>query len=201
MDNLTPGERLALLKEEKGNLVEAQKEMIAFTYIVYDEDGNIHYKGITKPDMSTYDDRFKFYKFNTSDVRIIDSQGQSMAQFLIEEDEHDVCHIKLKTIESTKIRANRDFLTEITSTDDDYDVMFGYTADDWVISIRENLKLKQQLSFYIPPIKDPHILLERVAVPLELFADDNIVLIKRKNKISENFSIYTHKNFDKYSRI
>ena len=41
MDNLTPGERLALLKEQKGGLKEAQAEMISHTYIVYDEDGNI----------------------------------------------------------------------------------------------------------------------------------------------------------------
>ena len=48
--------------------------------------------------------------------------------------------------------------------------------------------------------KEPHILLERVAVPLEQFANDNVVILKEKNDIPEKFSIYTHKNFNKYSR-
>ena len=58
-----------------------------------------------------------------------------MAEFIIEEDEHDVCHIKLRTVETTKIKASRDFLSEITNTDDDYDVKFGFTKDDWVIKL------------------------------------------------------------------
>jgi len=97
MDNLTPGERLALLKEKKGGLKEAQAEMISHTYIVYDEDGNIISKGLQKPDMRSYK-KCKMYKFKTSDVKIIDTQGKSMAEFIIEEDEHDVCHIKLRTV-------------------------------------------------------------------------------------------------------
>ena len=199
MDNLTPGERLALLKEKKGGLKEAQAEMISHTYIVYDEDGNIITKGLQKPDMRSYK-KCKMYKFKTSDVKIIDTQGKSMAEFIIEEDEHDVCHIKLRTVETTKIKASRDFLSEITNTDDDYDVKFGFTKDDWVITIKEGTKVKQQMNFYVTPEKEPHILLERVAVPLEEFAKDNVVLLKRKNDIPEKFSIYTHKNFNKYSR-
>ena len=53
------------------------------------------------------------YKFKTSDVKIIDTQGKSMAEFIIEQDEHDVCHIKLKTVETNKIKASRDFLTKL----------------------------------------------------------------------------------------
>ena len=148
MDNLTPGERPALLKEKKGGLKEAQAEMISHTYIVYDNDGNIISKGLQKPDMRSYKN-CNLYKFKTSDVKIIDTQGKSMAEFIIEQDEHDVCHIKLKTVETNKIKASRDFLSEITNTDDDYDVKFGFTQRRLDYSIKEGTKVKQQMNFYV----------------------------------------------------
>ena len=100
-DNLTPGQRLALLKKENnGSLQRVQQKVLKYTYIVYDSNGNIHYKGISEPNMSEFDESFKFYKFNTTDVQIIDNQKQSAGQFLIEEDEHGICHIKIKSIDN-----------------------------------------------------------------------------------------------------
>ena len=78
-----------------------------------------------------------------------------MAEFIIEQDEHDVCHIKLKTVETNKIKASRDFLSEITNTDDDYDVKFGFTQRRLDYSIKEGTKVKQQMNFYVTPKKNP----------------------------------------------
>ena len=75
MSELTPGERLALAKKEVNgdykDVIIANQE---HTYMVYQPDGNILYKGLTEPDMSTYDN-CKSYKFNTQDVAITDQQG------------------------------------------------------------------------------------------------------------------------------
>ena len=199
-DNLTPGERLALLKEQNnGSLKQTQQALTENTYIVYDEDGEILYKGLAEPNILDFNHSCKTYKFKTSDVKILDDNGKSMAQFYIEEDEHDVCHIKLKQIETPKIKASRDFLTEITEKISNYDIDFSSSVTDWIVQKNDKLKLKQQLTFYITPIGDPHILYERVVVPIESFIDNKAV-VKRKNNIDSEYSIYTHKIFDKYSR-
>lgn len=198
MDNLTPGERLALLKEEnKGSLQQAQRKLLEFTFVVYDTDGNIHYKGITEPDMSLYDESLKCYKFKSEDIQFIDSQKQSAGQFLVEEDEHGTCHIKLKTIEDVKIKAVKDFLTEIETNLDDFDVHVSHKQDKWVIT--SNVEHKQNFIFYVTPPGDPHILYERVNVPVKLLNHSQIVEVD-KNTNTESFSLYTHKIFENYSR-
>lgn len=197
-DNLTPGQRLALLKKENnGSLQRVQQKILEFTYIVYDSKGNIHYKGISEPNMVEFDESFKFYKFNTTDVQIIDNQKQSAGQFLIEEDEHGICHIKIKSIEDTKIKATRDFLSEIEKNTDDFDVHVSHKEDKWIIT--SNVEHKQNFIFYVTPPGDPHILYERVNVPVKLLNHSQIVEID-KNTNTESFSLYTHKIFEKYSR-
>ena len=55
MAELTPGERLALLKAKHGSLEKVQQEHLYTTFLVYDNEGDIHYKGHTKPsDMRKY---------------------------------------------------------------------------------------------------------------------------------------------------
>lgn len=197
-NNLTPGERLALLKEQNnGSLETVQQKMIEFTYIVYDTNGNIYYKGISEPDMSKFDEDFKFYKFNTSDVQIIDSKNQSAGQFLIEEDEHGICHIKIKSIEDVKIKATRDFLSEIEKQLNDFDVHITYKKNKWIIT--SNVEHKQNFIFYVTPPGDPHILYERVNVPMKLLNHSQTIEVD-KNTNTKSFSLYTHKIFDKYSR-
>jgi len=199
-DNLTPGQRLALLKEQNnGSLSETQKILSKYTHIVYDEHGDILYKGLGEPDMSEYDENCKTYKFKTEDTQILTENRKSPAQFYIEEDEHDVCHIKLKEIETSKINASRDFLTEVTDKGDDFDIKIDCSKTDWIIQKNDKLKLKQPLAFYITPVGDPHILFERVVVPVESF-EDNTSIVKRKDEIVGDYSIYTHKIFNKYTR-
>jgi hypothetical protein len=166
--------------------------------MVYNDDGDILYKGLTVPDMDLYPD-CKTYMFKTADVKITEENNKSIAQFMIEEDEHDVCHIKLKTFESAKVKASRDFLSEITSTAKEFDIQFSTTKKEWKITKRKALKVKQPLVFYITPLRDPHILIERVVVNAELFADSNTAKVKHKDTLPESYSVYTHKIFENYS--
>ena len=166
--------------------------------MVYQPDGNIIYKGLTEPDMSTYDN-CKSYKFNTQDVAITDQQGKSIAQFIIHEDEHDICHLRLRSLEVAKTNASRDFLSEITSTSTEYDILFSTTKKDWKISKNAKVVLKQPMSFYVTPHKDPHILIERIVVTPEMFKDGNVVKIKHKDSLPDVYSVYTHKIFENYS--
>lgn len=196
---MTPGERLALAKAESdGNLSTVVKSQQENTHMVYNDDGDILYKGLTVPDMDLYPD-CKTYMFKTADVKIVEENNKSIAQFMIEEDEHDVCHIKLKTFESAKVKASRDFLSEITSTAKEFDIQFSTTKNEWKITKRKALKVKQPLVFYITPLRDPHILIERVVVNAELFADSNTAKVKHKDTLPESYSVYTHKIFENYS--
>ena len=195
---MTPGERLALAKVElDGNLSAVVKAQQEHTHMVYNDEGDIVYKGLTVPDMSLYPE-CKTYMFKTADVQITEG-GKSVAQFMIEEDEHDVCHIKLKTFESDKVKASRDFLSEITSTSKDFDIQFSTTKKEWKITKNKGLKVKQQLVFYVTPLRDPHILIERVVVNAELFANSNTVKVEHKDTLPESYSVYTHKIFENYS--
>lgn len=198
---LTAGERLALLKKEHGDLDAVKKAVHNFTYIVYDSEGTIYYKGITEPDLSEYND-CKVYKFKSQEVSMIDQGGKSISQFVVVEDEHDVCHIELRKLEDVKIKSDRDFLYEVeSSTATDYDIKISYNKTEWIISLAEPKKLVNNLSFYITPEKDPHILYERFVVSPSMFKNDtDTVCIDRKETDISEFSIYTHKILKKYVR-
>ena len=196
---MTPGERLALAKAElDGNLSTVVKSQQENTHMVYNDDGDILYKGLTVPDMDLYPD-CKTYMFKTADVKITEENNKSIAQFMIDEDEHDVCHIKLKTFETDKVKASRDFLSEITSTSKDFDIQFSTTKKEWKITKNKGLKVKQQLVFYVTPLRDPHILIERVVVNAELFANSDTARVKHKDTLPNTYSVYTHKIFENYS--
>jgi hypothetical protein len=199
---LTPGERLALMKkEENKNYKDIQRKVMEYTYMVYDNAGNILYKGLQEPDMTNYDD-CKSYKFKTSDIKIVDEQGKSVGQFMIEEDEHGVCFIKIKETKQPKINVKTDFLTEITDTSIDCDVYITYTDTDWIVTLLSDVTVKQTLNFYVTPPKDPHILLDKISLTPKMFTNSDTAKIKKE--LPENhtsFSIYTHKIFEKYSRL
>jgi hypothetical protein len=193
MKELTAGEKLALLKDKHNGLKNALKETQAYTYIVYNEDGVILYKSIEEPCMSDYE-ACKCYKFNSADTKILDENGKSPAQFYIEEDEHEVCHIKMQTTETEKIKSDRDFLQEIEEVDNEADYVVSYTDKQWILDIRPGSVLKQNVVFYVTPHKDPHMLLERIVFNFNK-VEDNIIAVDRKNEIeNEVFSIYTHKS-------
>ena len=195
---LTAGERLALLKEQHGTLYKALKATNEYTYVAYDSDGNILYKGTETPRLEDDLADCKLYKFKTADTKIIDDAGKSIAQFVIEEDEHDVCHIKLKTIETATLKSNRDFLSEVTHDTADADITFDYTDTEWAVIIN-NITIKQDIVAYITPEKDPHILLERVVFPKDNLTENRIV-VKRKSPVVSPFSMYVHKIDKSYSR-
>tara|TARA_B100000902_G_scaffold232722_1_gene220732 strand:- start:16483 stop:17088 length:606 start_codon:yes stop_codon:yes gene_type:complete len=197
----TPGERLAQLKAEHGGLDKVLQKTSEYTYLVYDEYGDISYKSTEEPTFDLGDN--KIAKLKTVDCKIIDENGKGIGQFVIQEDEHDVCHIKLKTHDVTTINSSTDFLTEVTSS----------TANVWDIKIKlyksnltitKNSKIKEKvnnnLKFYVTEYKDPHFVLEKFFVEGNKLQDEGTVKLPHKLKNIDNVSIYTSKIYDKYVR-
>jgi len=191
MTELTAGERLALLKDKHGGLKNALKESQAYTYMVYDTGGTILYKSIEQPDMSDFD-ACKCYKFNTPDTKNIDENGKSVAQFYIEEDEHECVTLNCGQ-QKHQIKSDRDFLQEI-ETGEDADYLISYTDKNWYLTITEGTKSKQNLVVYVTPHKDPHMLLERVMFNIADAVDGQVTTARKLSSDEEAFSIYTHKS-------
>ena len=200
----TPGERLAQLKAEQGSLAEVIKSQTEFTYIAYDNIGDIHAKSYED---LTHDPKYaklKVYKFNTRDVKILEDKGKSVAQFTIEEDEHDVCHIKLKTFETSTVKTEKEFLTEILKGNaNSYDVKVSLNNKSFIVKLHSNVISKKPknglVSFYITEKGDPHFVIETFTINLaELYKEKQIEKFHKIDNI--DVSIYTTKIYDKYVR-
>jgi len=185
----TPGERLAQLKTEHGSLNQVLEKTSEYTYLVYDEYGDISYKSTEEPTFELQDK--KVAKLKTVDCKIID------------EDEHEVCHIKLKTYDVSKINSSKDFLTEVTSsTANVWDIKLKLYKSN--LTITKNSKIKEKvnnnLKFYITEYKDPHFVLEKFFIEGNKLQDEGTVKLPHTLKDIANVSIYTSKIYDKYVR-
>ena len=195
---LTAGQKLALLKDKHGSLQQVHKTQQETSWFVYDEEGSIHYKGMNKPDMRHYRGS-KVIEMNNTDCSIVDLKGNSIGQFNIEVDEHDVARVVPKPIDKPTLKSDRDFLYEVKeSADTDYDVSIIDLINEWQVDIAEPSNHKRNIFFYITAPSDPHILYEKVVAKLEDIVNGRVMLPKT-TEVSE-FSIYTHKILDKYVR-
>jgi hypothetical protein len=197
----TPGERLAQLKTEHGSLNQVLEKTSEYTYLVYDEYGDISYKSTEEPTFDLQDK--KVAKLKTVDCKIIDEKGKGIGQFIIDEDEHEVCHIKLKTYDVSKINSSKDFLTEVTSsTANVWDIKLKLYKSN--LTITKNSKIKEKvnnnLKFYITEYKDPHFVLEKFFIEGNKLQDEGTVKLPHTLKDIANVSIYTSKIYDKYVR-
>jgi hypothetical protein len=197
----TPGERLAQLKTEHGSLNQVLEKTSEYTYLVYDEYGDISYKSTEEPTFELQDK--KVAKLKTVDCKIIDEKGKGIGQFIIDEDEHEVCHIKLKTYDVSKINSSKDFLTEVTSsTANVWDIKLKLYKSN--LTITKNSKIKEKvnnnLKFYITEYKDPHFVLEKFFIEGNKLQDEGTVKLPHTLKDIANVSIYTSKIYDKYVR-
>jgi len=194
---LTAGQKLALLKEKHGTLKDVQEAQNKTSWFVYDEEGAIQYKGLDKPDMRRYKGS-KAVEMDNVDCAIVDSKGMSIGQFNIDIDEHDVARIIPKPVEKPTLKSDRDFLYEIPeSFDMDYDVSIT-ASNEWTVEVSEPSKIKTNIYFYITAPSDPHVLLEKVVAKVSDLKT-GVTKIERKSSVNE-FSIYTHKLLDKYVR-
>lgn len=195
---LTAGQKLALLKEKHGTLQQVQQAQQKTSWFVYDEEGSIHYKGLDKPDMRHYRGS-KAVEINNTDCGIVDLKGNSIGQFNIEVDEHNFARIVPKPIDKPTLKSDRDFLYEIEeSADTNADVNICDAINEWIITVADPSKHKTNIFFYITAPNDPHILYEKVVAKLEDIKSGSVTLPKT-TEVSE-FSIYTHKILDKYVR-
>ena len=194
---LTAGQKLALLKEKHGTLKDVQEAQNKTSWFVYDEEGAIQYKGLDKPDMRRYKGS-KAVEMDNVDCAIVDSKGMSIGQFNIDIDEHDVARIIPKPVEKPTLKSDRDFLYEIPeSFDMDQDVSIT-ASNEWTVEVSEPSKIKTNIYFYITAPSDPHVLLEKVVAKVSDLKT-GVTKIERKSSVNE-FSIYTHKLLDKYVR-
>lgn len=194
---LTAGERFALQKEKAGGFKQLQTELKKTSWFVFNEEGNIQYKGLTKPDMRKYKGS-KTVEINNSECAFVDEQGKSIGQYIIEVDEFDVARVVPKPIEKPTLKSDRDFLYEIPESFDlDYDVSIT-ASDKWTVEVAEPSKLKTNIFFYITAPQDPHVLLEKVTAKVADLKTGSCT-IERKTSVTD-FSIYTHKLLDKYVR-
>ena len=197
----TPGERLAQLKAEHGSLDKVLEKTSEYTYLVYDEYGDISYKSTEEP---TFDlGNNKVAKLKTVDCKIVDEKGKGIGQFIIEEDEHNVCHIKLKTYDISKINSSTDFLTEVTSsTANVWDIKIKLYKSNLTITKNNKIeeKVNNNLNFYVTEYKDPHFVLEKFFVEGNKLQNDGTVKLPHTLKNIDNVSIYTSKIYDKYVR-
>lgn len=202
---MTPGERLALLKQEQGSLAKVIASENDTTYLVYNDDGDILYKSTKPPEASSIGDN-AVAELKTIDCKIIDAQKKGMSQFSIERDEHGVCHIILKTYTSDKVTSSGNFLTEVTALKGNvFDVKVSMTAKDFTVKIHANTikknKTKHNLKFYATEKGDPHFVIEKFMVDGITLHKDKIVTLPHTLANITDISIYTSKIYDKYVRV
>jgi hypothetical protein len=195
---LTAGEKFALQKEKAGGFKQLQKQLLQTSWFVFDNDGVISYKGITKPDMRKYKGS-KAIELDNSECAFVEERGNSIGQFIIEIDEHEVARVVPRPIEKPTLKSDRDFLYEIPeSSDKDFDINICDAVNEWIIDVADTSKIKTNIYFYITAPQDPHVLLEKVTAKVSDLQSGTLTLPKT-TEVHE-FSIYTHKLLDKYVR-
>tara|TARA_Y100000385_G_C13075032_1_gene630984 strand:- start:454 stop:1065 length:612 start_codon:yes stop_codon:yes gene_type:complete len=200
----TAGERLAQLKAQHGSLAEVVKAETEFTYIAYDNVGDIHAKSNKDLTQDSKYANLMVYKFNTKDIKILEEKGKSVAQFSIEKDEHDVCHIKLKTFETDTVKSEKEFLSQISKGNaKSYDVKVSLNKKSFTVTLHSNVIGKPHktglMAFHVTEKNDPHFIIETFTINLaELYKEKQIEKFHTIDNI--DVSIYTTKIYDKYVR-
>jgi hypothetical protein len=202
---MTPGERLALLKKEQGSLAKVMAHENDTTYMIYTDDGDIVYKSTKLPVEETIGENY-LAKFKSVDCKMIDENKKGMGQFSIEKDEHDVCHIVLKTYEIDKVTTAGNFLTEVTSgAANVFDVKVSLTENDITVTIHANTikknKTTHNLKIYATEKGDPHFIIEQFLIDGNALHKNKTVTLPHSLTDITDISIYTSKIYDKYVRV
>ena len=200
MAELTPGEKLALLKKKHGTLEEVQQNQSKITFIVYDDEGEIYYKGHSKPeDMRKYKSK-KLVEFDSSHLTFMEENGRSMAQFIIEEDEHGTPLVTFRPVDKPTYDVDKEFLSEVLSDDsDDFDIKINVQQTKFIVHLNSKKKVKDNIVLYITSTSDPHILYEKLNIDITDLQKNKVMEYKKDYNLNE-FSIYTRKLYDKYVR-
>ena len=204
MAELTPGERLALLKKQHGTLEEVQKQQLETTFLVYDAEGEIYYKGHSKPeDMRKYKNK-KLIEMDSSHISFMEESKRSMAQFIIKEDEHGTPLVTFKPIDKPTYDVDKEFLSEIHWTGDVdnpdiWDINIVVQQTKFVVHLKSKKKVKDNIVLYITAPGDPHILYEKLNININDLQQNKTMEFKKDYNLND-FSIYTRKIYDKYVR-
>ena len=200
MAELTPGERLALLKNKHGSLEKVQAEHLHTTFIVYDDEGDIHYKGHAKPDdMRKYKGK-KLVEMQSGHISFMEESGRSMAQFIVEEDEHGTPIVTFRPVDKPTYDVDKEFLTEILQEENDgWDIKVSVQQTKFIVFLKSKKKVKDNIVLYITAPSDPHILYEKLNININDLQKNKVMEFKKDYNLND-FSIYTRKLYDKYVR-
>ena len=182
------------------SLEKVQAEHLHTTFIVYDDEGDIHYKGHAKPDdMRKYKGK-KLVEMRSGHISFMEESGRSMAQFIVEEDEYgNHCYIQI--CRQITYDVDKEFLTEILQEENDsWDIKVSVQQTKFIVFLKSQKENKRQYCAVHNSTHDPHILYEKL--------NDRNINDLQKNKVMEfkkdynlnDFSIYTVKLYDKYVR-
>ena len=204
MAELTPGERLALLKSQHGTLEEVQKQQTQTTFLVYDNEGEIFYKGHSKPqDMRKYKNK-KLIELESSHVSFMSEDGRSMAQFIVEEDEHGTPLVTFRPIDKPTYDVDKEFLSEVewsgdVAEPDVWDIKVNVQQTKFIVYLQSKKKVKDNIVLYITALNDPHMLYKKLNINIKDLQENKVLEYKKDYNLND-FSIYTRKIYDKYVR-
>jgi len=201
MAELTPGERLALLKQEHGSLKEVEKQRTSTTFLVYNNDGVIFYKSHERPEDMRKHKNKKLVEMETNAVSFMDEEGRSIAEFIVEENDDGVPYVTFKPVDKPTYDVEQEFLTEVTDyqEDDKWDIMINVQQSKFIVTLNSKKKVKENIVLYITSPGDPHILYEKLNININNLQDLKIMEFKKDYNLND-FSIYTRKLYDKYVR-
>lgn len=159
---------------------------------------------------------WKTYDFTNEQLAVLREPGVKLNKYIIvpDEFEENVYKIEIKPIDSVYTSAEKDFLSEI-EPGDEADITVEITNKELCVTldrtiVEENysniypvsatIKGARLLKFFITAKGNPHILYHCETISLsELIIEDQV---KRKMPADcRDYSVYTIKYFDNYSRV
>lgn len=184
----------------------------------FDQDGNIVCFGQHAPVNSP--DTWSTYEFPQQEIEKLKEYGaHDLSKFRVRPDSNnaDRMILDLKPLETVFLSKDRDFLSEI-----EYDgrpgmaqIVVKLTGDSLQVTLAQEVKTTlykdifpvsatinghRLLKFYITAPNDPHVMYAYHTVALADLITQDTVTVKLDADLT-GYSVYTQKQFDKYSRV
>lgn len=182
----------------------------------FDSDGNIMCFGQHDPEDRP--DTWKTYEFPPEDIeKLLAYDAHDLSKFRIHADPKDADRmvLDLKPLETVYLSKDRDFLAEIQPGEADAQITVKLTGDSLQVTLASEVKETlykdvfpvsatinghRLLKFYITAPNDPHVMYAYHTVALADLITQGTVKVKLDADLT-GYSVYTQKQFDKYSRV
>ena len=115
---------------------------------MYDDEGDIHYKGHAKPMTCVSIKVRNLLKCNPV-IFFMEESGRSMAQFIVEEDEHGII-VTFRFVDKLTYDVDKEFLTEILQEENDsWDIKVSVQQTKFIVFLKSQKKVKDNIVLYI----------------------------------------------------